>query len=653
MNKLTLLVPIVLLSGVIALGAASQPKFRPSSVGGAGVGRYAVTLTEEAGFDDAAALLQELAQLYGAKLDEATTSSGGRQFVVTMTYARARLLSSDPRVIEVAEVPPTMAEPTPAASPSSTASHLTPRPSSYGDNGQSGAYTYDGAGNITAIGADTYVYDSAQRLVSSVTRGVQENYTYDAYGNRTSATGAVNCLGQTNCTQTVTIDSNTNHLTTINGAAVTYDVAGNIKTIAATTGSPGAVYSYDALGMMIEATVGSDDRQFIYNADNERIAVKQGASWTWMIRDQSGKVLREFTSLESGSAPNLVMSDWQWAKDYVWRDGLLLATVSPSGTLHYHLDHLGTPRLVTDSNGVKVAEHAYYPFGAEINLTPHETPEEPMKFTGHERDIVAGEGRTLDYMHARYYSSNMGRFLSVDPVDGLQRFPQSWNRYAYARNNPLKYIDPTGMYEFAACTGNEQQCQADKTAFEQSRQADLQSHDQTVHDAAAAYGDPGQVNGVSVAFGSPTNAAGTTTAALQGNANGTMGMMASVMIQTGLRGTELNAAVGHEGQHVLDAQGFVGSFTMNAASWNLSKNLTAFMTETNGYRITDSIYRSANQSFSTGCRGCTLGAGARTPADRDLAITRILADPTGPYRVTPQNQGNRQFPEWTTPPPQP
>ena len=278
-----------------------------------------------------------------------------------------------------------------------------------------------------------------------MTRGVQENYTYDAYGNRMSATGAVNCLGQTNCAQTVAVDSNTNHLTTINGAAVIYDVAGNISTIAATSTTPGAVYSYDALGMMTRATVGSDDRQFLYNADNERIAVRQGASWTWMIRDQSGKVLREFTSLESGSGQNLAMSDWHWAKDYVWRDGLLLATVSPSGTLHYHLDHLGTPRLITDSNGVKVAEHAYYPFGAEINLTPHETPEEAMKFTGHERDLVAGDGHTLDYMHARYDNASLGRFLSVDPGPVHPERPQSWNRYSYTINNPIRYTDPYGL----------------------------------------------------------------------------------------------------------------------------------------------------------------------------------------------------------------
>src|SRR4051812_47340004 len=449
-TRIALLVYVVLFSGFTTLGAATRPKFQPSGSGDAGIGRYVVTLAQDTVGDDLGALKRELALTYGARL-EANFSSDVQQFVVTMLPARARLLSADPRVSEVAEVPLTT---TVAGSPETPAVGLPsapsprrfkPQPSGFGDNGQSGTYTYDGAGNITAIGADTYRYDTAQRLVRSVTRGVQEDYSYDAFGNRKSATGAVNCLGQTTCAQTVTVDSNTNHLTTINAAAVTYDDAGNIKTIAAISGSPGAAYTYDGTGMMTEATVGSDDRQFLYIADDERIAVRQGASWTWTVRDLGGKVLREFTSLETG--PNLAMTNWQWAKDYIWRDGLLLATVTPNGTLHYHLDHLGTPRLVTDSNGVKVAEHAYYPFGAEIALTPHETPEEAMKFTGHERDIVAGDGHTLDYMHARYDNASLGRFLSVDPSLDLKRAltnPQSWNRYSYALNSPLNYTDPTG-----------------------------------------------------------------------------------------------------------------------------------------------------------------------------------------------------------------
>ena len=50
----------------------------------------------------------------------------------------------------------------------------------------------------------------------------------------------------------------------------------------------------------------------------------------------------------------------------------------------------------------------------------------------------------LDYMHARYYSPHLGRFLSVDPVGGEIGSSQSWNRYSYVRNNPMNMVDPTG-----------------------------------------------------------------------------------------------------------------------------------------------------------------------------------------------------------------
>jgi hypothetical protein len=47
-------------------------------------------------------------------------------------------------------------------------------------------------------------------------------------------------------------------------------------------------------------------------------------------------------------------------------------------------------------------------------------------------------------MHARYYCPNLGRFLSVDPVGGSVGSSQSWNRYSYVLNNPLKLVDPDG-----------------------------------------------------------------------------------------------------------------------------------------------------------------------------------------------------------------
>jgi RHS repeat-associated protein len=63
--------------------------------------------------------------------------------------------------------------------------------------------------------------------------------------------------------------------------------------------------------------------------------------------------------------------------------------------------------------------------------------------TGKERDTETG----LDYFLARYYSGAQGRFTTADPYmpSADTRDPQSWNRYVYARNNPLRFIDPNGL----------------------------------------------------------------------------------------------------------------------------------------------------------------------------------------------------------------
>jgi RHS repeat-associated protein len=67
------------------------------------------------------------------------------------------------------------------------------------------------------------------------------------------------------------------------------------------------------------------------------------------------------------------------------------------------------------------------------------------QFTGQHRDTETG----LDFFQARYYSNSHGRFLSADPLlaSADPRRPQTWNRYSYVLNNPLKLIDPSGMSE--------------------------------------------------------------------------------------------------------------------------------------------------------------------------------------------------------------
>ena len=108
---------------------------------------------------------------------------------------------------------------------------------------------------------------------------------------------------------------------------------------------------------------------------------------------------------------------------------------------YYHLDALGSVRVVTDASGQVVRRHDFGPFGEEVAAV-HPNPERKL-FTGQERDAETA----LDYFGARYYRADLGRFTTVDPmlpIDDALVDPQRWNRYWYARNNPLRYLDPDG-----------------------------------------------------------------------------------------------------------------------------------------------------------------------------------------------------------------
>ena len=305
-----------------------------------------------------------------------------------------------------------------------------PRPTQISSSGaaswSSGVYAYDGSGNAKAIGGDTYRYDAHNRLTTATLSGApNQSFVYDRHGNITRVT-----TGGT--AKTITVDARTNRLT-----AATYDRAGNMQSSG--SGALLQEYRYDALNKMSTFQSDSEARGYLYTADDERLVEFDftGDPWveTWTIRDLKGRVLRQWQNLAE---------DWSWKKDYIYRDSLLLATEEPAARRHLHLDHLGTPRLITDgTTGAQVAAHRYHPFGEEIT-DPSQTAER-MKFTAHERESGAGDS-ALDYMHARYYHPGLGRFLSMDPDKESANpvSPQSWNRYSYAYNSPLKYTDPDG-----------------------------------------------------------------------------------------------------------------------------------------------------------------------------------------------------------------
>jgi RHS repeat-associated protein len=278
-------------------------------------------------------------------------------------------------------------------------------------------------------------------------------------------------------------------------------------------------------------------------------------------------------------------------------------------------DQLGTPRMIIDQTGALagVKRHDYLPFGEELFAgTGGRIPSQGysgdsvrQKFTSKERDNETG----LDYFGARYYASAQGRFTSSDPLlaSGTVYDPQSWNRYSYASNNPLRFVDPTGMWDWDASSGGsytDAQLEArrhDRSLRKSERNAaknalkfrerfrnamsggeDAVSNSNLTADqktqvlaAMNSYGTENDSNGVTVGvaghLGTGTGA-GTVL-----NNDGTI----SVTFLSGHKGNDLIIDMAHEGQHVGDADAFLAS----GAKANDATDLTHRDREIRGYTI--------------------------------------------------------------------
>ncbi len=295
-----------------------------------------------------------------------------------------------------------------------------------------GTYLYDGWGNIHQMGnapdQDWFRYDHANRLVRASVQDPSgqrtlQDYDYDAFGNITEVVTWP--PGQSGQTVTIAVNANTNRL-----SSAGYDASGNMTSWGSDS------YTYNTGNQMVKQ---NGRWYFLYTFSGERIATIdwQGSIATrevdWTIRGPSNQVLSTFRLTGEDQAGN-----WSREIDYIWMGRRLSGTEDGSGTQkHYHTDHLGSIRLITDSAGNKISEHEYLPYGQELTAAGNGV----MKFTGHERDADTG----MDYMHARFYQEHLGRFMSVDPVLGNTGSGGSWNRYGYVRGGPLGLTDPTGM----------------------------------------------------------------------------------------------------------------------------------------------------------------------------------------------------------------
>jgi RHS repeat-associated protein len=298
--------------------------------------------------------------------------------------------------------------------------------------------SYDAVGRRTSLilpnGVTTnYNYDNGNRLLTlehlNPLNSILEKltYTYDKNGNRESM-DRQNVSVKLPSPVSNTSYNSANQLLTFNDKNISYDANGNMDTITNSCGTTNytwnarnqltaingfnadcssliAAFKYDALGRRIEKTVNGKTKNYLYD----------GLDIVQEI--ESGTVTANYIRTLNIDEP--------------------LARITSDGTIRYYQqDALGSVIALTDEDGNIKTQYQYDPFG-NTSFTGEES-DNPFQYTGRENN-----GTGLYYYRARYYSSELQRFISEDPI----RFDGGdVNFYAYVGNNPVNFVDPLGLF---------------------------------------------------------------------------------------------------------------------------------------------------------------------------------------------------------------
>ncbi len=496
-------------------------------------------------------------------------------------------------------------------------------------------------GNVMSIAnclnttrTQNFTYDALNRIESAQSSGTQwgEAYTIDAWGNLYSRGGV---SGKTYSEPLPYLSTNQNQLS----PGFVYDPAGNM------TSNQGTLLVYDDENRLIWTS----QYRYLYDADGNRVEKCQATNATAACPTSgtTGTLYWRGTGSDTLDESDLAGNP---EEEYIFFNGQRISRRDVSSTgatiaVHYYFsDQVGSHSVVENATGTACEQDIdYYPYGGVENDYCTTPVAQHYKFTGKERDAESG----LDNFGARYNASSMGRFMTPDPLGGIKVNPQSLNKYAYVRNNPVNLTDPTGLY---TCRDDNNQCKSKQdVAFEKARQQDLKSKDSDVLRAANAYGDPTKDNHVSVGFSADLDKkgeGGDTKSSLGADDKGVFAK-SDVTISSKLSGSDLDAAVGHEGSHVADAQDFVSSISLTntAPYFQVGTDITRYQSEQRAYGVSDSILRSENTSehFACGLSDCILGTGLAMRGQLTDTVDRILANSpiyrSGGQPLSPTNQG--------------
>lgn len=264
---------------------------------------------------------------------------------------------------------------------------------------------------------DSYEYDLAGRLISASRNGITTTWGYDENGNRSHENG-----------QLVASHDEQDRLLTYKGASYSYSDNGELqsKTESGATTS----YDYDELGNLLSVTLPGDMTiDYLIDGQNRRIGKKVNGNLTqgFLYQDQ----LNPVAELDDSGAviSRFVYADKINVPAYMIRDGRSYRIIS---------DHLGSARLVIDSESGEIAQRISYDVWG--NITEDTNPGfQPFGFAGGIYDQHTG----LLRFGARDYDPVIARWTSKDPI----RFAGGdVNLYGYVLNNPINFIDPYGLF---------------------------------------------------------------------------------------------------------------------------------------------------------------------------------------------------------------
>ena len=286
--------------------------------------------------------------------------------------------------------------------------------------GQTTTYSYDGAGRLTGV------------VQSGGTGANSYAYTYDSRGNRLTAV----VTGATPSSQTFTV----NPANQISTAGYTYDGTGNL------TADPTGTNSYNGAEQMTSVTRAGGTYAYTYagTSQNEVLSETTPTHGSYQLvygrTDQQGQPVVEQVNL-NGSTGYV-------EHDPVTGQPLMLRTSNGIQTL-YVSDGIGNPiALLTDYSTQSYA-YKYDPYGAAVLTNGGGnggTQQNPYLFKGGVQD------RTTGWVHfgARWYDPATGRWTQQDTLDNPLD-PANANRYAYAGDDPINHVDPTGRID---CLGS-------------------------------------------------------------------------------------------------------------------------------------------------------------------------------------------------------